>query len=751
MHDQVAASLLQVLTIALFFAVVIQIVASRLKLPAIVLLLAGGVVLGPEVMGILQPQDLGAGLKPLVSMAVAVILFEGGLSLNLAGFRQASGVIRRMLTVGVAVTWLGTSTAIYLLFDFSIGFSVLAASLVIVTGPTVVGPILRRARVKERLHHILHWEGVLIDPIGVFVALACFEAFIHEEGSLFGHTAQFGLRFAVGIAFGVAFGFLIAELLRREWIPSELENLFVLTSALVAFFLSDTIAHESGLLTVTIAGLVVGQRAGKRLKSIKKFKLEITELAIGVLFIILAARLTLTDFQHLGVEGAILIGIVMLVIRPLNVLLSARNSALTGRERAFLSFMAPRGIVAASMASLFTLVLSGNPATAGEAWFLEVFTYAVIFSTVILQGLPAGLMARFLKVSRSERSTWLLVSARLFARRLAKALQNAGARVVVVDVNAENIRRAKKDGLTAYQKDILDPALFDEPELAGIGAMISMTGNSSLDELACHRWQEVIPAHRLFRIGSSAQTEPNESGDTEAVHSGQLIWGSFSPLANLEGELQLKNLRIEVASDKSEAGQTDLPLFHLRGQIAEVEPDPRSPGRPEGPRIALIRDAGLAGFIRDIIWVDSHATRPEHVFKALLERIAELRPTLDVEAILSDITTREAAMTSYVGHGVCIPHAYADVEASICICGRLAAPLEPGSFGGHEVSLVFLLISPVDKGEEHLKALGDLARLVGDESFLSHLLKAESSLTGMKVVRDHERDTRETVAVAAEG
>ncbi len=747
MHDEVATSLLQVMTIALFFAVVIQIIASRLKLPAIVLLLLGGVVLGPEVLGLLQPKDLGPGLKPLVSMAVAVILFEGGLSLNLEGFRQASGVIRRMLTVGVAVTWLGTSLAIFFLFDFGLGFSVLAASLVIVTGPTVVGPILRRARVKERLHHILHWEGVLIDPIGVFVALACFEAFVHEEGSLLGHTAQFGLRFAVGIAFGVAFGLLIAEFLRREWVHSEFENLFVLTSALLAFFLSDTIAHESGLLTVTIAGLVVGQRAGKRLKSIKKFKLEITELAIGVLFVILAARLSLADFQHLGVEGVILIGIVMLVVRPLNVILSARNSALSGSERAFLSMMAPRGIVAASMASLFTLVLSGNPATAEKAWFLEVFTYAVIFATVILQGLPAGMMARVLKVARSQRSTWLIVSARVFARALGKALQSAGARVALVDVNADNIRRARNDGLKAYQMDILDPGLFDKPELAGIGAMISMTGNSNLDELACHRWQEVIPAHRLYRIGYMGPTDPEESGGTDAVHVGRPIWGSFSPLANLEGELKLKNLRIEVAQEPPVTGQPDLPLFHLKGQVAEVEPDPRSPGRPVGPRIALIRDAGLPGFIRDIIWVDRNAKIPADVFKALLDRMAVLRPILDVEAILEDITTREAAMTSYVGHGVCIPHAYADVEASICVCGRLADPLEPGSFGGNEVRLVFLLVSPVDKGEEHLKALGDLARLVGDKSFLSQLLQAESSLSGMKVVRDHERETRDNPVV----
>ena len=248
------------LVIALATGVTLLVTAQHLRIPAIVPLLLGGILLGPEVSGLIDPVDLGNGLDLLVAGCVAVILFEGGLSLQRIGFEQAPKVIWRLLTIGVLITWLGTTVLIHFLFNYSLSFCLLASSLIIVTGPTVIHPLLRRIGVNERLHHILHWEGVLIDPIGVFIAVLCFEWF--SAGSLTLSALEgFGLRLLVGMGTGLVGGYLLLVAIKRHWIQREYTNIVALAWALLAFGVADGLVHEAGLLTVIIQGLSAGKVA----------------------------------------------------------------------------------------------------------------------------------------------------------------------------------------------------------------------------------------------------------------------------------------------------------------------------------------------------------------------------------------------------------------------------------------------------------------------------------------------------------
>jgi NhaP-type Na+/H+ or K+/H+ antiporter len=220
-------------------------IAQRIGIPAIVLLLAGGVLLGPEAANLIKPDSLGAVLTPLVSLAVGIILFEAGMTLDFAGYKTASKVIQRLLTVGTLITWLGTTAAIYYLIGIDVETALLAASLVIVTGPTVILPLLKRIRVIPRVHHILQWEGVLIDPIGVFVAILCFEFL--TSGSGIDAAADFGLRIVVGVLVGLVGGFVTYFVLKKRLAPEHMVGVATLACAAFTFGLSEMLIAESGL------------------------------------------------------------------------------------------------------------------------------------------------------------------------------------------------------------------------------------------------------------------------------------------------------------------------------------------------------------------------------------------------------------------------------------------------------------------------------------------------------------------------
>ena len=510
--------------------------AKRLRIPGIVLLLFGGVFLGPEGIGLVQPATLGSTLNVLVAVAVGLILFEGGLTLDLDGFRSAPRVIRNLLTIGVAVTWILVALIIWLLFPVEPVFAILAGSLVIVTGPTVVQPILKRIRLKWNLHNILHWEGVLIDPIGVFLAVLAYEWVAGGAGE----TAFLNLLLRIfgGLLIGYVGGEVLAWVLKRRWVPEEVVNVFTVGAAMLIFGLTEVLIAEGGLLSVTVAGLVCGSRRPPALKGIVAFKSDIIDLLIGFVFILLTARLQLQQFLDFGWTGLLLVAAVILVVRPLAISASTIGAGLDWREQAFLSWVAPRGVVAASMASLFTLTLIEQQRFAHPA-FLESFVYSVIFATVLLQGPTAAPLARLLRLLEPQPNGWLIVGAHPLARDLALFLERvAGVPVALIDGNRAAVAEARALGLRAFHGDARDTSLLEErEELHGVGHLLALTDNEDLNELLCRKWEEAFGRDKLYRWAS-----PDSNQDATAA--GCVLWSWMPKPSMTSSELVLGEAEI---------------------------------------------------------------------------------------------------------------------------------------------------------------------------------------------------------------
>jgi NhaP-type Na+/H+ or K+/H+ antiporter len=541
--------------------------SRKTHLPTLVLLLLGGFLFGPEGLNLFDPKALGDFLPIFISLAVAIILFEGGLTLDLREFTQTSVVIQRLLTVGVLITWIGVAICIVLVFKTNISFALLMGSLVIVTGPTVIVPLLRRIRIQSRIANILHWEGVLIDSIGVFIAILCFEWVVEGGGTV--ALPNFMIRILSGLLIGSIGGYVIYLSMERKWIPDTLINAFALASAMFIFGLTELIKPEAGLLSVTIAGIIVGIKKPHRLKEIKAFKAEIVDLLIGLLFLVLVARLELHQFKHFFSQGGLWVLIaVILIIRPLSVFLSSHNTQINFREKLLLSWIAPRGVVAASMASLFAISLQNKENPIGDPLLMEAFVYSVICTTVLLQGMSSGIVARLLRLQRPDPNDWIIIGAHRFGRELAHAMNHNEERsVILLDTNPTNIKLAKKQGLNALLCDGMEAEeLYEEEQmLFGTGFVLALTDNSELNQLLMQRWAEQLNRDIVYGW------IPLESGSSSTNIIGQPIFRNLEPPAVLSSELIKHNYGIDTIkiNEASTLEFSDaIPLIILRGKQA---------------------------------------------------------------------------------------------------------------------------------------------------------------------------------------
>ncbi len=554
---------------ALCFAVgaggLLTVLSRKCHLPTIVFLLLAGFSFGPEGLGIIDPNALGELLPLVVSLAIGLILFEGGLTLDFKGFTHTSPVIRRLLTVGVLTTWLGVSLTVFLIFQTSASFALLMGSLVIVTGPTVIVPMLRRIRTHQRLCSILHWEGVLIDSIGVFIAILCFEWAVEGGGAV--ALPNFLLRIISGIGLGTAGGYGIYWMLSRGWVPAKNVNAFALASALLVFGATELVKPEAGLLAVTIAGLVVGIKKPAQLREVKAFKAEIVDLLIGMLFLLLVSRLEFSQFKDFFEQGGIWVLLsVILFVRPLSILLSARGTSLDWREKGLLSWVAPRGVVAASMASLFALTLAEQENPAGDPALMESFVYSVICATVLVQGLSAGLVARLLGLQRPAPNDWLFIGAHYFGRELARSLiEKNGQSVILIDTNARNIQLAREEGLLAlHHNGMQAEELYDDEEaLYGTGYVLALTDNVELNQLIMLRWSEVIDRDRIFGWIPRGHASKEEQVSGQAVFR-DLPRPAIAGIQLSSGEHQLTSCGIPGSQSPVPDGAC--PLFLIRGK-----------------------------------------------------------------------------------------------------------------------------------------------------------------------------------------
>jgi NhaP-type Na+/H+ or K+/H+ antiporter len=498
------------LSSVIVLGIVAQWLAWRLRFPSILFFLIFGFIAGP-LTGFIHPdQLLGDMLLPIVSISVALILFEGGLTLRLGELKEVGRVVITLIIFGALLTWIIASTTAHYILQLDLRLSILLGAILIVTGPTVIGPLLSHIRPQKRIGRILKWEGILIDPVGAILAVLVFEAFLAREFSEASTIVLFGILKTILIGGIIGFGMaqILMQLLRKFLIPDFLQESVAFVMVIAAFVISNIFQEESGFLTVTLMGLFMDNQKLVSIKHIIEFKENLRVIIISSIFVLLAARLQLTDFENFNISIIAFLGVLIFLARPISVFVSTIGSKLSWRERTLISWMAPRGIVAAAVASVFAFKLADSGIKGAEA--LVPITFLVIVVTVTIYGLTAYPLAKFLKVVQSKPQGILLVGAHEWARSIANILKEKKINIVMVDTNRANIKAAKLDGLQAYLGSILSENIADEIDLDGIGRLMALTPNDEANSLAALHMADSFERGELYQLSPLSEKTGKE-------------------------------------------------------------------------------------------------------------------------------------------------------------------------------------------------------------------------------------------------
>ncbi len=468
--------------------------AWRLKLPAILFLLIIGIVLGP-VTGLVDPDALfGDALFGLVSLSVAIILFEGSLTLRGAELREVGPAVWGLVTVGAAITGLSVAAAAYWVIGLEGSVAAMVGAICTVTGPTVVVPMLRAIRPTSGVSRTLRWEGIVIDPVGAMLAVLVFE-FVrsHDVGAA---AAVIGALVLSGLACGLIAGFVLGALLRRHLVPWYLRSVMALAFVFAAFAGANAFAHEAGLLAVTVMGVILANMKGVDVDDILDFKESLTLLLVAVLFITLAARLDIAAYSEANWRLAVFLALVIFVIRPIAVFVSTAFSSLTLEEKVLVSWVSPRGIVAAVVAALFALELE-HLGIEGAGQLVPV-VFAVIIATVLVQSATAGPLARWLGLSTTVPRGVIILGASAANRLLARKLQDRGFEVLVADTDWADVRSARMDGLNAYFGRIVSDHAEGVIDHGNVGCLLGMSSRRDKNLIACLQFRPELGADNVF-------------------------------------------------------------------------------------------------------------------------------------------------------------------------------------------------------------------------------------------------------------
>ncbi|MBC8766853.1 sodium:proton antiporter [Arenibacter sp. BSSL-BM3] len=560
--------------------IIAQWVAWRFKLPAILPLILIGLLVGP--ISTLFTEDgtklirpiwnkteglfLGESLYHFVSLAIGVILFEGGLTLKRSEVARVGPVITKLITVGSAVTFFLAGTAAHFIFELPWQISFLFSALIIVTGPTVITPILRNIPLKKDLSAVLKWEGILIDPIGALVAVLVFEFISIGEGQ--GYTQTGLLEFVKVLLLGFTFGFSFAHALtlaiKKNYVPHYLLNVVSLSVVLSVFVISELFAHESGLLAVVVMGMVMGNTQLPNIKELLYFKESLSILLISMLFILLSASMNLPELELLySPKTLVLFAIVVFVVRPLGVFMSTIGSKLNFREKLFISWVGPRGIVAAGIASLFgsKLILRGEPG----AEYITPLVFMIVLGTVLLNASTARIMAKLLGVFLEKSEGILIVGASKVPRLIASYLKKNNRHVVLIDNNQNNIEKAKNLGLEAFVANIYSDNLTDNIELNDVGYLMALTGNSDINEYAIDTFKKEFGEHGSFRLVNTDEMNDPDNNPQEGLfsHTDDFITLTEAARSNpVIHEIELKGKEhYEALIEITKADKDIIPIF----------------------------------------------------------------------------------------------------------------------------------------------------------------------------------------------
>jgi CPA1 family monovalent cation:H+ antiporter len=531
-----------------------QWIAWRVKLPSILFLLLTGIFAGP-VMGWLDPDELlGDLLTPVVSIAVAIILYEGSLTLKLSEIRGHGAVVRNLVTVGVAITWFVATLTAHQVLGWDIYLAALFGGIVTVSGPTVIMPLLRTIRPTRALSSILRWEGILVDPIGAILAVIVFDYIVVSQSAAgVGQViASLAVILLTGAVLGVVAGYSFGVVLRRHWVPDYLRDYLALGSVLLVFGISEMIHAESGLLAVTIMGIWQANMRGLDLEDILDFKESLALVLVAGLFILLAARIELSALVGLGAASLAILMALQFIAGPARAFVCSIGSELDWRERLYLGWIFPRGIVAAAVSALFALRLEDMQYEGAEDLVPLVFT--IIIGTVVIQGLTGRLFARALGIADPEPTGVLIVGANRLALTYGEALQKAGHRVLIASTGWDGISEARMKGLPVFYGSPVSSYADRHLELLGLGNLLALSHRPGLNELACVRFSYDFGRNAVYTVRQAAERE-HEKYQISGQSGGRVLFSGKHSINDLLSEIakgaEIKNTELTQEFDIS--------------------------------------------------------------------------------------------------------------------------------------------------------------------------------------------------------
>lgn len=601
---QNGSHVVQFLVVCLLAGILGQVLSGIVRIPSIVFLLLFGVALGPDVGNLMDPASLGPGLEVIVRVSVAFILFEGSMALRLREIRKVQLSVRRLITTGVLFTFVAASAAAHLVAKLPLPYAALFGALVTVTGPTVIRPLVQRIRMRPELAAILEGEGILADPIGAVLAAVCLEYALAPGATFLQQAQEFGIRIGIGAGVGAAIGGLAGVIVKyRTPSVERIKPLVVLACALGCYALAESLRHESGIMAVVAAGLAMQHGLARHDRELREFKELLTTLLLSVLFVLLAANLRKDRMMAEGLPGLLTVGLVMLVIRPANIFLSTRKGGISLREKVFLSWVAPRGIVAASVASLGAMVLEREGHA--DAHRVESLVFLTILLTVVFQGGTATAVASILGITVKGARAVIIVGANAIARAVAQAYRSAGKKVTLVDRNPALVEAALAEGLRAVAADGTDREILHFAGIDEVDVLVCMTPSTNVNQTAARVSLHDKPIESVWVVLDENDRHTLDPllvrEGTEIAFAGPLPFGIW--LHQLEnGRARL--LELDITADtapRKPVGQTSfgkdaVPLLLRRGAAVEfVRPSTRF---QPGDRVTFLTRATDEGALR---------------------------------------------------------------------------------------------------------------------------------------------------------
>ncbi|WP_119343314.1 cation:proton antiporter [Facilibium subflavum] len=588
----VSASYIPVIFMAiLMLGFICQWLAWRLKLPAILFLLLVGILLGPvsqmlfgAKMQLLDPTSLfGPILYPMVSLCVSIILFEGCMSLKFREIKGLGGTVRNIITIGLLITAILTALFVHYLFDISWKVSALIGAISSVSGPTVVVPILRSVRPTTKLANIIRWEGMLVDPIGALLAVIVFTAITASQYEAFWHISVHILFvLTIGGGGGILAGFILGTILKKQWVPSYLNNMFVLSFVVTMFVIAEHIVEGGGLLIVTVMGILVGNMPNAHIEEILDFKESLSLILISSLFIILGANVSFAYLSEIWWKAIILILLLQFLIRPLAASISTINSDLNWRERLMFAWIAPRGIVAAAVAALFSIKVIETLNAPQEGELLVLIVFMIILGTVIIQSLTAPTLAKILHASAPEPRGFLIIGGNSLARAIAKALKQNHIGVMLADTSWQNVQACRLEGLECYYGSSVSEHADWHLNLVGIGRMLGCSSSEQMNTLAAVKYYREFDGRASVFTLPTSQNKANSKLTyltkkySKRLFSRDLSYHSLRSAIKQGGQIKTTNLTSEFTWDYFLSNNpTAIPLFYInnKNMVHVVSPD----------------------------------------------------------------------------------------------------------------------------------------------------------------------------------